>query len=176
MAITPTEGDKVRKLVGLACALVLTVLGVIAPATTASAHQGNIKVSATDCVDGNSMKATYTVGWSNGTSSGKLYTKSGLYSGGTSTSGWDFEKNVSGASGSASFTKTHTFSGSNGPWIAFKILAAGALHPKDSFPFAFKSGADFICVGMYDFQVVEDVNLVNAVLDAPIERKRPWRA
>ncbi len=62
------------------------------------------------------------------------------------------------------------------PWIAFKILAAGALHPKDSFPYAFKSGADFICVGMYDFQLVEDVNLVNTIIDNPIERKRPWRA
>lgn len=62
------------------------------------------------------------------------------------------------------------------PWIAFKILAAGALHPKDAFPFAFKSGADFICVGMYDFQLVEDVNLVNTVLDGKIERTRPWRA
>jgi uncharacterized membrane protein YphA (DoxX/SURF4 family) len=62
------------------------------------------------------------------------------------------------------------------PWIAFKILAAGALQPKDSFPFAFKSGADFICVGMYDFQVVENVNLVNDVLAGTIERKRPWRA
>lgn len=122
MAITPTEGDKVRKLAGLALGLVLMVLGVIAPVSSASAHQGNIKVTNTSCVDGNSMSATYTVGWSNGTSSGKLYTKSGLYSGGTSTSGWDFEKNVSGASGSASFTKTHTFSGSNGPWIAFKII------------------------------------------------------
>ena len=62
------------------------------------------------------------------------------------------------------------------PWIAFKILAAGALQPKESFPYAFKSGADFICVGMYDFQVVDDVNLVNEVLAGTIERKRPWRA
>ena len=62
------------------------------------------------------------------------------------------------------------------PWIAFKILAAGALHPKDAFPYAFQSGADFICVGMYDFQLVEDVNLVNTVLDNPIKRSRPWRA
>jgi hypothetical protein len=51
-------------------------------------------------------------------------------------------------------------------WIAFKILAAGALRPQESFPFAFKSGADFICVGMYDFQVVDNVNLLNDVLAA----------
>ena len=62
------------------------------------------------------------------------------------------------------------------PWIAFKTLAAGAIYPKEAFPFAFKSGADFICVGMYDFQVVENVNLVNEVLAGKIERKRPWRA
>lgn len=62
------------------------------------------------------------------------------------------------------------------PWIAFKILAAGAIHPKEAFPFAFKSGADFICVGNYDFQIVENVNLVTSILDQPIVRKRPWRA
>ena len=62
------------------------------------------------------------------------------------------------------------------PWIAFKTLAAGAIYPKEAFPFAFKNGADFICVGMYDFQVVENVNLVNEVLAGKIERKRPWRA
>jgi uncharacterized membrane protein YphA (DoxX/SURF4 family) len=62
------------------------------------------------------------------------------------------------------------------PWIAFKILAAGALRPEESFPYAFKSGADFICVGMYDFQVVDDVNLVNDVLAKVGERRRPWRA
>ena len=62
------------------------------------------------------------------------------------------------------------------PWIAFKILAAGALRPQESFPFAFKSGADFICVGMYDFQVVDNVNLLNDVLAGKIERQRPWRA
>ena len=62
------------------------------------------------------------------------------------------------------------------PWIAFKTLAAGAIHPQEAFPYAFKSGADFICVGMYDFQVVENVNLVNSILDKDIERTRPWRA
>jgi len=45
------------------------------------------------------------------------------------------------------------------PWIAFKTLAAGAIRPEEAFPYAIKNGADFICVGMYDFQVVEDVNI-----------------
>jgi len=62
------------------------------------------------------------------------------------------------------------------PWIGFKVLAAGAIQPQVGFPFAFKSGADFICVGMYDFQLVDNVNLVNSVLDGKIDRKRPWRA
>ena len=62
------------------------------------------------------------------------------------------------------------------PWIAFKTLAAGAIHPKEAFPYAFKRGADFICVGMYDFQLVDNVNLINEVLAQKIERSRPWRA
>jgi uncharacterized membrane protein YphA (DoxX/SURF4 family) len=65
------------------------------------------------------------------------------------------------------------------PWIGFKTLAAGAIHPDVGFPYAFKAGADFICVGMYDFQVVEDVNLVLEVLgdeSLKTDRRRPWRA
>ncbi|MBN2288870.1 MAG: DoxX family membrane protein [Candidatus Glassbacteria bacterium] len=62
------------------------------------------------------------------------------------------------------------------PWIAFKVLAAGAIHPGVGFPYAFKNGADFICVGMYDFQIVEDVNLASEVLAGDLERERPWRA
>lgn len=100
----------------------LALASVVATSTSASAHQGNIKVSDTQCVDGNSMKATYTVGWTNGTNSGVLYTKLGLYGGTNDNSGWSKEKDVSGSSGSASFTKTHSFSGSNGPWVAFKIV------------------------------------------------------
>lgn len=45
------------------------------------------------------------------------------------------------------------------PWIAFKVLAAGAIHPNEGFRYAFDGGADFICVGMYDFQIVDDVNI-----------------
>lgn len=60
------------------------------------------------------------------------------------------------------------------PWIAFKVLAAGAIDPKDGFPFAFNNGADFICVGMYDFQIVEDTNIVLDTLKN-VNRTRPWR-
>jgi uncharacterized membrane protein YphA (DoxX/SURF4 family) len=62
------------------------------------------------------------------------------------------------------------------PWIAFKTMAAGAIGPGDAFRFAFESGADFVCAGMYDFQVVEDVNLAMNVLDGGLKREREWRA
>ncbi|MGB9746184.1 MAG: hypothetical protein ACPLXM_04585 [Bacteroidales bacterium] len=62
------------------------------------------------------------------------------------------------------------------PWIAFKVLAGGAIPPKDGFRFAFENGADFICVGMFDFQVVEDVNLVIDVLNELEGRQREWFA
>ena len=61
------------------------------------------------------------------------------------------------------------------PWIAFKVLGAGIEHPKDAFPVTFKGGADFICVGMYDYQIVEDVNIANDVFkNGLLERERPW--
>ncbi len=63
------------------------------------------------------------------------------------------------------------------PWIAFKVLAAGAFHPKQGFRFVFENGADFACVGMFDFQVVEDANILNEILDdQQFSRKRNWMA
>ncbi|MHC4457434.1 MAG: DoxX family membrane protein [Planctomycetota bacterium] len=62
------------------------------------------------------------------------------------------------------------------PWIAYKVLAGGAIHPDDGFKFAFENGADFICVGMFDFQVVEDVNITIDVLSKVTNRERPWMA
>ncbi len=62
------------------------------------------------------------------------------------------------------------------PWIAFKVLAAGAIAPAKRFRHAFEGGADFICVGMYDFQLVENVNLALDVLGDLQRRVRPWRA
>ncbi|MBN1290490.1 MAG: DoxX family membrane protein [Candidatus Latescibacteria bacterium] len=62
------------------------------------------------------------------------------------------------------------------PWIGFKTLAAGAIQPTDGFRYAFENGADFICVGMYDFQIVDDVNIALDVLNGSLNRQRPWFA
>jgi hypothetical protein len=61
------------------------------------------------------------------------------------------------------------------PWIAYKILGAGAIPPQEGFKYAFDSGADFTCVGMFDWQIVEDANILADVLNGDLERTRPWR-
>jgi len=62
------------------------------------------------------------------------------------------------------------------PWIAFKVLAAGAIPPEEGLKYAFTNGADFICLGMYDFQIVDDVNIALEALAEAKERRRPWMA
>jgi len=62
------------------------------------------------------------------------------------------------------------------PWIAYKVMAAGAIHPKEAFKFAYENGADFICAGMFDFQVREDVILARDTLSGELNRQRPWRS
>ncbi|MFN8256343.1 MAG: DoxX family protein [Bacteroidales bacterium] len=62
----------------------------------------------------------------------------------------------------------------NKPWFAFKVLAAGAIKPEEGFKFAFENGADFICVGMFDFQVVNNVNIANSILNGKLVRQRNW--
>jgi len=62
------------------------------------------------------------------------------------------------------------------PWIAFKTLAAGAIHPREGFKYAFEGGADFICVGMLDFQVREDAAITKTILAKKFKRQRPWLA
>jgi uncharacterized membrane protein YphA (DoxX/SURF4 family)/phosphoheptose isomerase len=60
------------------------------------------------------------------------------------------------------------------PVMGFKVLAAGAIEPKDGFNWAFEKGADFICVGMFDFQIVDDVNTTIDVLSNLQGRTREW--
>ena len=64
------------------------------------------------------------------------------------------------------------------PWIAFKILAAGAIPTRVGFPYAFNNGADFILVGMFDWQIDEDAKLARRVVAAArgleSKRTRPW--
>lgn len=62
------------------------------------------------------------------------------------------------------------------PWIAYKILGAGAIHPNEGFRYAFENGADFTCVGMFDFQVVENSNIAINLLKENISRIRPWHS
>jgi len=61
------------------------------------------------------------------------------------------------------------------PWVAFKVMAAGAIPPRMAFSFAYRNGADFIVAGMFDFQVVEDAKVAIETLPKVDPRKRPWR-
>ena len=60
------------------------------------------------------------------------------------------------------------------PWIAFKTLAAGAIPPPSAFDYAFANGADFACVGMFDFQVAEDAQVAREMIAKHQQRNRPW--
>ena len=61
------------------------------------------------------------------------------------------------------------------PWIAFKVMAAGAIPPEDAFQYVFNNGADFSLAGMFDFEIEKDVAIARKVL-AGVQRTRPWRA
>jgi len=62
------------------------------------------------------------------------------------------------------------------PWIGFKVLGAGAIGPEEGFQYAFDNGADFLCVGMFDFQVATDVAIAAKILTSGPKRQRPWLA
>jgi hypothetical protein len=62
------------------------------------------------------------------------------------------------------------------PWIGFKCLAAGAIHPEEGFKFAFQNGVDFLCAGMFDFQVRDNAKIaLKTLADKKVKnRQRNW--
>jgi hypothetical protein len=60
------------------------------------------------------------------------------------------------------------------PWIAFKVLGAGRDKPMEGFVHAFERGADFIAVGMFDWQVRDDAAMVRDLLAQGVTRERLW--
>lgn len=62
------------------------------------------------------------------------------------------------------------------PWIAYKTLAAGAISPTTGFKYALQNGADFACIGMFDFQVAQDVQIFKGLFARGIQRERAWMA
>jgi hypothetical protein len=62
------------------------------------------------------------------------------------------------------------------PWIAFKVMAAGAIPPASAFDYAYRSGADFLLAGMFDFEIKEDAAIAKEMIAKNTTRQRPWRA
>ena len=62
------------------------------------------------------------------------------------------------------------------PWIAYKVMAAGAIPPKDALDHSFANGADFVLFGMFDYEIEEDTRLFHEVLakDNVKNRARKW--
>jgi hypothetical protein len=69
-----------------------------------------------------------------------------------------------------------TFRSIDVPFFGFKVLAAGAIQPANGIRWAYENGADFVCLGMYDFQVVDDVNTAIDILGSLGKRERPWHS
>jgi hypothetical protein len=55
-------------------------------------------------------------------------------------------------------------------------FSASSLRTDSGFRYAFSNGADFICVGMFDFQVEQNVSLVKIILPQSQNRERDWMA
>ncbi|MDD4868969.1 MAG: twin-arginine translocation signal domain-containing protein [Kiritimatiellae bacterium] len=61
------------------------------------------------------------------------------------------------------------------PWIAFKVMAAGAIPPKNAFSYVLENGADHVLAGMFDFEIEEDYRIIKEVITS-VKRTRPWRS
>jgi hypothetical protein len=62
------------------------------------------------------------------------------------------------------------------PWIAFKVMAAGAIPPENAFKYVFENGADHTLAGMFDFEIALDTKILNDTLSNLKGRTRPWRS
>ncbi len=70
--------------------------------------------------------------------------------------------------------KSDFFTQNSTPWIALKVLAAGAIKPEEGFRHAFDGGADFACIGMFDFQVKGNTNTAGTLQNSGLNRTRSW--
>lgn len=61
------------------------------------------------------------------------------------------------------------------PWIAFKVMSAGAIPPEDAFPYVINNGADHILAGMFDFEIEQDAKITRQTIENA-NRVRPWRS
>jgi len=62
------------------------------------------------------------------------------------------------------------------PWIAFKTMAAGTIPPDSALKYIFENGADFVFLGMFDYEIAPNVETASAILAAQLgkDRARPW--
>lgn len=60
------------------------------------------------------------------------------------------------------------------PWIAYKVMAAGAIPASPAFRHACLHGADFVLAGMFDFEIAEDASLCAEAIARHGQRERPW--
>jgi hypothetical protein len=54
-------------------------------------------------------------------------------------------------------------------------MAAGAIPPSSGFDYAYRSGADFLLAGMFDFEIEEDAGIAKKLIAKNATRERPWR-
>ena len=71
---------------------------------------------------------------------------------------------------------TEVMKGVTKPWIAFKVMAAGAIPPASAFQYVFANGADHVVAGMFDFEIAQDAAIARKTLAALKTRPRPWRS
>jgi len=63
------------------------------------------------------------------------------------------------------------------PWLATKVLAAGAIDPRKGLTYALEGGADFAAVAMFDFLIATNAQTVKRIVPrADKKRSRQWQA